>query len=631
MGAIGGIVADADKSTLQKMSDSVKHRGDKVRIISDSEAGFFSRSTFEEFWSECLGEGNHLITFTGEIYNLNQPVKSAIERIAESLISTGNADVLELCKLLNGVYAFGFYDSKRKFLGLARDYSGYCPLYYCALKDRILFASEIKSILAALDDPLELDYEALARFLLYGHCPGLKTLFTGIQRVPPCSVLLFNLKDHSTELLTYGTLNYTPEFRLTEKDCCKEIYEGLRDAVINQTSIGGSPYGVFLSGGVDSSFLTAVLKEVAQENVIAYTAIFSEQEFNESNAQIVTDSLGIEHEPVLVKSEDVIPIAKKVAYIFDDLIGNPNTLVPGYLLTEKASEKVKSIFTADGSDMLFFGNAEANEGVRIIERMAIVPIKIRRPSITILKNISLLLKMHTPQTDLMKLVIKLGALIKRYKDLLEASLVDETKPFEKILKAFESCYFDVEEIPVLLGKSLENPSRTLQNEIQTYLNVRCPDKITEFYCAYESMFHTSDSGPSFNEKLSGYFGIPSRLPMRTDRKLTQLAASIPWQLKAPGFRRSQTKCIWRKSALLHTSLPAKLVNSKHRGMSDNPIIQWLLSDLRDESESLIFDSLKELHLDKKYTAKRLRKGSGHEIRILLMLSLWYKHYRKMLT
>ena len=119
--------------------------------------------------------------------------------------------------------------------------------------------------------------------------------------------------------------------------------------------------------------------------------------------------------------------------------------------------------------------------------------------------------------------------------------------------------------------------------------------------------------------------------MRTDYKLSQLAASIPWQLKLPGSKPGQTKYVWRKTVLLHTSLPFKVATLKHRGMSDNPITRWLLSDLRDEAENLIFDSLDKLHLDKKYVAKRLRKGSAHEIRMLLMLSLWHKHYQKMLN
>lgn len=632
MGAIGGVVGDADKSTLRKMSDSLKHRGNKVSAISDAEVGFFSRSTCEENWSGCLGEGNRLITFTGEMYSLERSLESAIERIGESLVSTGNADILELRDLLNGVYAFGFYDSRRKLLGLARDYSGYCPLYYCALKDRIFFASEIKSILAAFEDPIELDYDALGRFLAYGHCPGLRTLFAGIRRVPPSSVLLFNLKDHSANLSTYGTLDYTPELRFTERDFCRKIYEELRDAVVNQTNIGGSPYGIFLSGGVDSSFLAAVLKEVAQEDVIAYTAIFPEQEFNSPNARIVADSLGIEHEVVTVKPEDVIPVSEKVAYIFDDLIGNPSRLVPGFLLTEKARQKVKSIFTADGSDMLFFGSAAAIKKVRAIERMAKLPVNIRHTSSTILKRINLLLRRCIPQTVRVKPLVYLSDQLKFYKDVAEASLIDEAnRRFEKMMKTFESNYFDVEEIPLLLRRNLEDPSRSLQREIQTYLSVQSPDKITEFYCAYESMIHTNDGGPSFNEKLSGHFGVPSRLPTRTNYELARLAASIPWRLKVPGLKPSQTKYIWRKTAQLYTSLPPKLVTSRHRGMSGNPIAQWLLSDLRDETESIIFDSLEGLHLDSKYIAKRLRKASGSEIKLLLMLSLWHKHYRRMLA
>lgn len=628
MGAIGGIVGDADRNTLRKMSDSLRHRGKEITVISD-EAGVFSRSTQDEFSSGCLNIGNQLITLTGEIYNFEHPLKESImERITEALTPTSNPGFLGLHNDLDGFYAFGFYDSRKKLLGLARDYVGYCPLYYYVWEDRILFASEIKSILAALDHPVELDYDVLGRFLAYGHCPGLRTLFTGIRRVPPSSMLLFNLKNRSTKLLTYSIFNYNPETRLNERDFCRKIYEVLRDAVIRRTRIGGLPCGVLLSGGVDSSFLTDVLKDVTQDNVIAYTAVFPEEEFNQPNIQIATDSLGIEHNLVLVKHEDVIPTAKKVAYIFDDLVGNLNTLVPGFLLTEKASERVKSIFTADGSDMLFFGAAKFGKGGRTIERLVKIPINIRCSASIVLKKINLLLKMHLPEVDRLKLVVY----SRWYKDLLEASLAKEAnRSFESILKGFEGRYFDIEEIPLLLGRSSKDLPSSIQDEIQSYFNVQPAEIITEVYHAYWSMIHTNDSGPTYNEKLSGHFGIPYRLPIMTSRKLIQLAARIPCQLKMPMTKESQAKYIWRKTVLLHSSLPSKIVKSEHRGMSANPITQWLLSDLRDEAESLIFDSLGELHIDKEYVANRLRKGNGREVKILLMLSLWYNHYQKMLT
>ena len=631
MGAIGGIVGDADKNSLGKMSHALRHRGKKIKVIPDSDVGFFCRSAQEEFWSGCLSEGNRLITYTGEMYNFKHPVEEdMIESVTESLASTADPDVFRLHDLLDGVYAFGFYDAKKKLLGLARDYAGYCPLYYFVSKNRIFFASEIKSILAALDEPVELDYDVLGRYLMYGHCPGLRTLFAGIRRVPPSSVLFLNLKDHSTKLLTYGTSYEPPNFltySTSEKDLCARIYEELRNAVIRRTRIGGSPYGVFLSGGVDSSFLTAILKQVSPGNVIAYTAIFSEQEFDRSNARIVTDSLGIEHNLVLIKPEDVIPTAAKVAYIFDDLVGNPNTLVPGFLLSEEASKEARSIFTADGSDVLF-GLSTLQKAARTIERMINIPANIRRSSSIVLKKLNLHLKVHLPQIDRMRLV----AYSRWYKNLLEASLANEAnRPTETILKGFFGRYFDVEEIPLLSGRISEDPARSIRNEIQTYFDVPRTDTITKIYCAIESMTHTDDNGPSFNEKLSGYFGVPSRLPMKTDHKLRQLAASIPWELKVPSLKPSQTKYIWRKTIRLHTSLPLELVNSKHRGMSANPITKWLLSDLRADAESLIVDSLQELHLDKKYVARRLRKGIGREIRVLLMLSLWYEHYQKMLT
>jgi asparagine synthetase B (glutamine-hydrolysing) len=212
-----------------------------------------------------------------------------------------------------------------------------------------------------------------------------------------------------------------------------------------------------------------MLKEVTQEKIFTYTAVYSERESEHSNAQIIADTLGAEHDNVLVKHEDVIPIARKVAYIFDDLVGNPNTLVPVFLLTEKAREKVKSIFTADGSDMLFYGEPVPPEDVKIIRRMSKVPVKIRRPSLSILRCLNLFLKMYIPHAHRARIAVYLGGLIKRYNSLLEASLVEgENRIFESILKGEESNYFDIEDLPYLLGRNSEDPAKSLQNEIQAY-------------------------------------------------------------------------------------------------------------------------------------------------------------------
>jgi asparagine synthase (glutamine-hydrolysing) len=630
LGAIGGVVGNADKHVLRKMSDILCHRGNNIEVNSDSKACFFSRSSSNDLWSGCLSEGSHMVAYTGEMYQKDLAGADAARRIMQCLVSPDRIEVTDPGVLLNGVFAFALYDSKKGRLALARDYAGYCPLYYYRLDDRILFASEVKSILAGLDVPPKLDREVLARYLQYGHCPGLRTLFKGIRRVPPSSILLFDLERHSTSLYPYGTINYTPMTGFHEKELCRRIYETLRDTVVLQTRLGESPYGVFLSGGLDSSFLAAVLSQVEHKNVVAFTSVYSEEELNQSSAKTVAEALGIEHNPILVKHEDIIPIARKVAYIFDDLVGNPNTLVPGFLLTQEASKRVRAVFTADGADMLFHGWFDGAQRVRTIEKLEKVPTCVKTSSSTILKQIIMFQKVHFRHTDRMRRFSYLRG--EYWDELLESSLLRETAgTLESALAGVSTRYFRAEEIPILLGEKMENLDRSMWNEIQTYFHVPDTAYMNQVYYSFESMMHTDDNGPSFNEKLSGYFGLTSRLPMRTDFKLLQFAANIPMHLKQPRIKPTETKYIWRRAAAMYTKIPRTVIKSSHHGMSLNPVTKWLLSDLRDEAEGLAFGCMDELHLNKRYIAETLRKGRGYQIRILLMLSLWYEHYRKMLS
>jgi len=630
LGAIGGVVGNSDRHVLRKMSDILCHRGNNIEVISDPEACFFSRSSSNDLWSGCFSEGNHMVAYAGELYQKESASADAARRMAQFLVSPDRIEVTDPGILLNGVFAFALYDSKKGRLALARDYAGYCPLYYYCLDDRIFFASELKSILACLDVPPKLDREVLARYLQYGHCPGLRTLFKGIRRVPPSSILLFDLERQSKSLYPYGTISYTMTTGLHEKELCRRIYEKLRDAVALQTRLGKSPFGVFLSGGVDSSFLAAVLSQLEHENVVAFTSVYSEEELNQSTAKTVADTLGIEHDPVLVKHEDVIPVARKVAYIFDDLIGNPNSLVPGFLLTQEASKRVRVVFTADGADMLFHGWFDGAQRIRRIENLRKVPTCVKSSSSAILKQVVIFQKVHLRHTDRMRRFPYLRA--EYWEELLKASLLRETDgTLESALAGISDRYFRAEEMPILLGEKMENLERSMWHEIQTYFRIPDTTYTNQVYHSFESMMHTDDNGPSFNEKLSGYFGLISRLPLRTDFKLLQFAASIPMHLKQPRINPTETKYIWRRTAALCTSLPKTVVKSSHRGMSLNPITKWLLSDLRDEAEGLALGSMDELRLNKRYVAESLRKGSGYQIRILLMLSLWYEHYRKFLS
>ena len=219
-------------------------------------------------------DGTIWVSFNGEIYNYLDLRESLVRR-GHKFRSETDTEVLvhlyeekgeSLLSDLNGMFAFALWDARRGRLLLARDRFGKKPLYYFLDGSRLLFASEIKGILADPSVPRQIDPEALSAYLSLGYVPCPTCIFKGILKLPPASWMTIELDPATHGLKTdgphrYWTLRYRPDSRLTETECVSRIQDLIRDAV-RVRLFSEVPLGAFLSGGLDSSTVVAAMAEV---------------------------------------------------------------------------------------------------------------------------------------------------------------------------------------------------------------------------------------------------------------------------------------------------------------------------------------------------------------------------------
>ncbi len=329
-------------------------------------------------------DGTIWVSFNGEIYNYLE-LRDGLVRRGHQFRSETDTEVLvhlyeekgeSLLNDLNGMFAFALWDARRGRLLLARDRFGKKPLYYFIDGSRLLFASEIKAILADPSVPRQIDPEALSAYLSLGYVPGPACIFKGIQKLPPASWITIELDPATQGLKTdgphrYWTLRYQPDSRLTETECVPRIQDLIRDAV-RVRLFSDVPLGAFLSGGLDSSTVVASMAEVSETPVETFSAGFDEESFDELHfAEIVAKRFGTNHH-VLHCSPNILEILPKLVYHFDEPFAD-SSAIPTYCISEAARQQTTVILSGDGGDEIFAGYTRYDDGMHLWRQQNTLP------------------------------------------------------------------------------------------------------------------------------------------------------------------------------------------------------------------------------------------------------------------
>jgi asparagine synthase (glutamine-hydrolysing) len=379
-GITGAIWTDPEKAidapTLARMTAVLRHRGPDAQGSYYNE--FRLRPPYEALPGIALGfrrlaiidlvtgqqpmsneDGTVWIIFNGEIYNYRDlrrrlegsGHKFRTESDTETIVHLYEDEGPQCFSHLNGMFAVAIWDASRRRLVLGRDRLGKKPLVYRADPGRLLFASELKSLLEVPGLPREVDPAAIDEYLTCQYVPHPNCIFRGFRKLPPASYAVW--QDDKLEVRPYWQPDFTTERRLPKPAAVEKLRETL-DSAVQMRMRSDVPLGAFLSGGIDSSLVVALMQKHSAEPVKTFTIGFPVKEYDESGyAERVARHLGTEHRTLQVEPR-AVEILPQLAWHYDEPFGD-SSAIPTWYLSKATREHVTVALTGDGGDELFAG------------------------------------------------------------------------------------------------------------------------------------------------------------------------------------------------------------------------------------------------------------------------------------
>jgi asparagine synthase (glutamine-hydrolysing) len=394
MCAIVGILEHDDRGqrlrpVLEKMARALAHRGpDERGIWTDGVVGLGSQRLrvvdLQTGQQPLVSEDGRLhLVANGEIYNADA-LRDALRARGHTFATATDTEVIlhayeeegvACLDRLEGMFAFGLWDSRRARLVLARDRFGEKPLYYASLPREFMFASELKGLLVHPRVSRQLDWSAVAKYLAYDYVPSPDCIFSGIRKLPPAHYMEVEA-DGRICLRRYWSPPRPATAGPRPDEAAAEIVSLLRASVARQAECD-VPWGSFLSGGVDSSMVVAVAAEHSRTPLRTFAVGFDEPSHDERRyAAEVAGNFGTEHRDILVRGQDVPGLLREVATVFDEPFADPTSLaaVP---LARLARSEVTVALSGDGADELFCGypTQTAHRAAEVFDRL---PVFVRR-------------------------------------------------------------------------------------------------------------------------------------------------------------------------------------------------------------------------------------------------------------
>jgi asparagine synthase (glutamine-hydrolysing) len=381
-----GFNEDEARALIKRMTDTIIHRGpDDEGYFIDADAGIalgfrrlsiidLSKAGHQPMHSHC---GRYVIVFNGEIYN-HKELRKELEQGGYRYQWRGHSDTETLITCiakwglektltkLNGMFAFVLFDKEDRKLFMARDRAGEKPLFYSQLNNRLFFASEMKAMMADPSFPRILDNESLDYYLAYGYSPGDRSMLQGVNKLRPAHTLVFSLETKNLNVWRYWEpplYRESTNKKVDENELLEELESLLEDSVRRQME-ADVPVGILLSGGVDSSLVTAMAVR-SNKKVKTFTISFPGYgKYDESeHARRIANHFGTEH-TVLEAEKSTVELLPMLARQFDEPIVD-SSMIPTYLVSNLIKQHCTVALGGDGGDELFGGYSLYNRFLKI--------------------------------------------------------------------------------------------------------------------------------------------------------------------------------------------------------------------------------------------------------------------------
>ncbi|AZO74465.1 MAG: asparagine synthase (glutamine-hydrolyzing) [Mesorhizobium sp.] len=623
VGIVGGAAATGSgASTVRRMADMIRHRGpDGDGVWTDAEAGVaLSQRRLAIIDLSSAGAqpmtshgGRYVIVFNGEIYN-HAEMRTLLDRKHGLHAWRGHSDTevllaaieeLGLKKALElavGMFAFGLWDRLERTLVLGRDRLGEKPLYYGRVGKAFAFASEIKAFSPLPNWRPEIDRNALALLMRHNYIPAPYSIYQGIRKLRPGEFLVLSDPMREPRVESYWSAREVAErgrrdpFQGSPEEAVDGLERHLRQALEGQM-IADVPLGAFLSGGIDSSAIVAVMQSISSRPVRTFTIGFNEAGYNEAHhAQQVARRLGTDHTELYLSERDALDVVPQLPGIYCEPFSD-SSQIPTFLVSKLARGSVKVALSGDGGDELFSGYTRYALADAFWNRLSRVPIGLRLVSASLAKlpsaglydnvagGIMPLLPRRMRRQRVGDKIHKAASVLSlRSLDDVYRRLCSHWEPADIVLGAAEppTMLTGLEPLPDLPG----NVERMMYLDTMSYL----PDDILVKV-----------------DRAAMAIGLETRVPL-LDHRLVSFALSLPLSVLRTG---GQTK--WPLRQLLYRHVPQALVERPKMGFGV-PIDAWLRGALRDWAEALLDE--RRLQEDGFFRSKPIRRAwsehlSGH--------------------
>jgi asparagine synthase (glutamine-hydrolysing) len=594
-------------STVLRMARTLRHRGpDDEGVWVNPQAGIalaFRRLSIVDLSPQghqpmVSRDGRYVIAFNGEIYN-HRKLRSQLEKAGvtglrghsdtEVLLEAIGAWGLETAvKLTVGMFAFAVWDCKERQLHLVRDRLGEKPIYYGWMGNTFLFGSEIKALRAFPGFQAEVDRFALREFLCYGYIPAPRSIFQGIFKLCPGMILSVDRTswEHRPEPRAYWSLDESIEncrkipFSESDAEAINHLEDLLREAVAEQM-VADVPLGAFLSGGIDSSTIVALMQANSSRPIRTFTIGFAEEKYNEARfAKEVARHLGTDHTELYVTPEEAQAVIPKLPSMYDEPFAD-SSQIPTYLVSKLARQFVTVSLSGDGGDELFSGYSWYNRSLSLWNKMRWMPRPLRKAAGAtlgmlsvdgwnhILRGIRSFPGMRIGEDGTGDKIHKLAAIIGH------SNCPEDV--YQCLVSKWATCSPALDEESNLVLQNGESTHRYRHADRSHRPNL---DDIVDRLAYLDTMNYLPDNILTKVDRASMAVSLESRAPL-LDHRVVEYAWHVPQRLKV---RDGQGK--WLLRQVLYRHLPRQLVDRPKMGFCV-PIDSWIRGPMRDWAEALL--------------------------------------------
>jgi asparagine synthase (glutamine-hydrolysing) len=555
--------------------------------------------------------GTVFVVFNGEIYNFESLRRRLIAEGHRFKSRTDSEVIVHLyeehgpdcVRYMRGMFAFGVWDERHRSLLLARDRLGKKPLFYRFDGERLLFGSEAKAILAYPKVMPEADLNAINHYLSFGFVPSPLTAFKGIKKLPPAHTLVF--EDGKILVRRYWRLNYGPKLDIDEEEACEEIVGRLSEAT-RLRMISDVPLGAFLSGGIDSSAIVAVMAGLSAKPVKTFSIGFKQAEYDERPyARLVAERFGTDHHEFEVEPAHAVDLVEKLVWHYNEPYADSSAL-PTYYLSKLTREHVTVTLNGDAGDENFAGYRRYS-----VSRMASY---LEKAPASLRSILGMLI------SSLYRLTGGDSRLAERSRALSEVLRVDWRLGYAYMLSHFREDRKHQLYSPEFASEVADCRSEELVLEL--FRQADTEDPIDSTLYVDVNLYLPEDLLVKV-DIASMAVALEARSPM-VDHEFMEFAARLPSKFKLSG---SSTKAIFKRA--LSKLLPAPILQRQKKGFSV-PLDHWFQGELSGFIRETLLSNqcLGRGYFNPTYIRRILDEHTSgqrnwhHQLWSLLVLELW---------